>query len=115
MNIVASVTAPSCVISALLLAAAAAPAQSGYDLLQQALIKEHAAGELEAAIGIYRQIVTKFEDDRPLAAKALLRIGRCYEKLGKRQAVAAYETVCRAYAAERVPFAEATARLTILA
>ena len=60
--------------------------QSGNDLFQQALSKERAEGRIDEAIQIYERIVKEFAADRPLAAKALLQIGRGYERLGKADA-----------------------------
>jgi len=48
--------------------------QSGQDLLQQALVKEQADGDLRAAIAIYQRIVRDFAGDRVLAAKALMQL-----------------------------------------
>ncbi len=84
---------------------------SGYDLLQQALAKERAAGQLEQAIALYQQIARDHAANRPLAAKALLQLGRCYEKLGRTEARTAYERLVREYADQTDLVAEARARL----
>jgi len=55
--------------------------QNGYDLFQKALAKERAEGNLEEAIALYQKVIEESKDES-LAAKAQLRIGICYEKLG---------------------------------
>ncbi len=87
---------------------------SGYDLLQQALAKERAAGQLEAAIALYQQIVRNHAANRPLAAKALVQLGRCYEKLARSEARQTYERLVRDYADQADLVAEARARLAAL-
>jgi len=64
--------------------------QSGHDLFQKALAKERAEGNLEEAIVLYQKVVNESKD-KSLAAKAQLRIGICYEKLGQKKAKQAQE------------------------
>jgi Tol biopolymer transport system component len=54
--------------------------------LRAAIEKEEVDGDLQAAIDQYKLIVAKFADNHPIAAKALIRLGGCYEKLGAEQA-----------------------------
>ncbi len=61
-------------------------------LLRAAIEKEEVDGDLQAAIDLYKQIVAKYGDSRAVAAKALLRLGGCYEKLGEEQAGLAQKT-----------------------
>jgi Tol biopolymer transport system component len=89
-------------------------AQSGTDLFQKALSKERAEGQLTEAIQIYAQIVKDFASDRPLAAKSLLQMGRCYERLGRSEAQQAYERLLREYSDQRAPADDARARLAAL-
>ena len=56
-------------------------AQNGYNLFQKALAKERGEGNLEEAIALYQKVIEETKDES-LAAKAQLRIGLCYEKLG---------------------------------
>jgi|GEM_PF-1116247 len=93
--------------------AAIAP-QSGYDLFQKALAKERAEGKLEDAIQLYRQIVENFASDRPLAAKALVQIGKCYEKLGRTEARNAYNRILSDFSDQAQQVEEARARLAAL-
>ncbi|MDA2925062.1 tetratricopeptide repeat protein [Acidobacteria bacterium AH-259-L09] len=89
-------------------------AQNGYDLFQQALTKERAEGNLEEAIQLYQRIVQDFAGDRALAAKALLQMGQCHEKLGRAEARKAYERVLREYADQAEQVGVARARLAAL-
>jgi Tol biopolymer transport system component len=90
------------------------PVQSGHDLFQQALVKERAEGDLQEAIDLYDRIVRDFPEDHALAAKALVQMGQCYEKLGKAEAKKAYERVIRDYADQAQPLQMARARLAAL-
>jgi Tol biopolymer transport system component len=90
------------------------PAQSGHDLFQQALVKERAEGNLQEAIDLYERIVRDFPGDHTLAAKALVQMGQCYEKLGKAGAEKAYERVIREYADQKEPLQVARTRLAAL-
>jgi len=65
-------------------------AQNGYDLFQKALAKERGEGNLEEAIALYQKVIDETKDES-LAAKAQLRIGICYEKLGQEKAKLAQE------------------------
>jgi Tol biopolymer transport system component len=84
----------------LLTVSPAISAPAGYDLLQKGLVQERANGNLEEAIRFYTQIVEEYADDHTLAAKALLRIGACYEKLGRSEARNAYQRVIEEYAGQ---------------
>jgi Tol biopolymer transport system component len=90
-----------------LLAGAPAVAQTGQDLLQQALVMEQAEGNLPEAIRLYQRIVQEFGSDRPLAARALVQMGRCHEKLGSQEAERAYRLVVSDYADQREFVAQA--------
>ena len=70
--------------------------QSSYDDFQRALRAERSEGDLEKAISLYDRVVTE-ADDQSLAARAQLRIGMCYEKLGSKEAREAYQRVIQAY------------------
>ncbi|MBZ5668781.1 MAG: tetratricopeptide repeat protein [Acidobacteriia bacterium] len=83
-------------------------------LFQSAMNKELVSGELEQAIDIYKKIVASYSNNRPVAAKALLQIGKCDEKLGKDEARKAYERLVRDYADQNEVAAEARARLAAL-
>ena len=88
-----------------------AVAQTGRDLLQQALVRERANGDLRGAIAIYERIVREFRADRPLVANALVQLGSCYERLGSTEAERAYQRVVREFADQAEFVAQARTRL----
>ena len=73
------------------------PATSATDLFYEALHVEEVQGDLHAAIAMYRQLPDRFPAARSIAARALVRMGHAYEKLGSPEASAAYERVVRDY------------------
>lgn len=83
-------------------------------LLGAALHQEEVEGNLEAAIETYKKILAEYPDNRPLAAKALLQMGQCYEKLGKDEARKAYERLVRDYADQNEAAEQARTRLAAL-
>jgi len=89
-------------------------AQSGYDLFQQALTAERADGNLAGALTLYQRVVSEFAGDRALVARALVRLGDGYEKLGDPQARAAFERVVREFADQVESAAQARTRLAVL-
>lgn len=89
-------------------------AQSPQQLFQQALSKERAEGKLDEAIQLYQRVLAEAGADRALAARALLQIGRCHEKLGEAAARAAYERLLRDFP-DQAAAAEARTRLAALA
>jgi Tol biopolymer transport system component len=104
-------------VALVLLTAAPALAQTGHDLFQQALVKEQAEGDLRGAIALYQQIVREFAADRALAARALVQMGQCHERLGSQEAQAAekaYRQVLDHYADQQESAEQARARLAAL-
>ena len=95
-------------------AGAPALAQTGHDLFQQALVKEQAEGDLRGAIDLYEQIARDFADDAALAARALIQMGQCYERLGSQEARNAYRRVLERYPNELEWVEQARARLADL-
>lgn len=114
MTIMKRLTVIMIVGAILALAPETSVAQSGYDLFQQALVKERADGNIEEAILLYQRIVRDFTADRALAARALVQLGRSYEKLGSTEARSAYERVLREYADQGEMAAEAGTRLAAM-
>lgn len=106
-------TGPISASTALVQAPADAGRQDTAELYQQALRTERVHGDLEAAIGLYRRVVR--QDDPELGARALLRIGSAYERLGRDEARAAYQQVLRDYPAQLDAAATARERLAELA
>ncbi len=108
------ITMTAVLLSLMALGAGPATGQSGHDLFQQALLKERAEGELQEAIQLYERIVQEFAADRALAARALVQIGQCWEKLGSSEAEGAYQRVVSDYADQREFVEQARARLLAL-
>ena len=84
-------------------------------LLRAAIHKETVDGDLKGAIDQYKKVVARAGANRAFAARALIRMGQCYEKLGDQQARGTYEKLLRDYADQREIAAEARSRLTALA
>jgi Tol biopolymer transport system component len=85
--------------------------------LQAAIKIETIDGDLKAAIAAYRKVADTYQADRAVAAKALVRAGQCYEKLGEAQAKearATYQRVVRDYADQAETVAQARLRLAAL-
>ena len=89
-------------------------AQNAHDLFQKALVAERTQGDLDQAIQLYQQILANHADDRTLAAKALLQMGQCYEKLGNTEARKAYGRIVEEYADQTTISAQARTRLAAL-
>jgi Tol biopolymer transport system component len=66
-------------------------------LFQSGLYQEQVKGDLDAAIKVYERIIINFPKNRPVAAKVLLHIGLCKEKLGLNEAINAYQKVVDQY------------------
>jgi hypothetical protein len=82
--------------------------------LQAAINKETVEGDLNAAIEMYKKVAALPGASRAVVAQALVRMGQCYEKLGKKEAQQAYERVVREFADQSELAAQARARLTAL-
>jgi len=85
--------------------------QTSSQLFQRALLKENGEGHLDSAIAMYTQVSDDESADRPLRAKALLHIGMCYEKLGKQEALKAYQRLIKDYPAQKNEVEAARERL----
>jgi Tol biopolymer transport system component len=101
------------VLAVLSLSFASVAQQSAYDLFQKALAKERAEGNLDEAISLYQKVM-EVAKDKTLAADAQLHIGLCYEKLGKTEAINAYEQVLKNFPGQSKQVAAARERLTAL-
>lgn len=80
--------------------------------LQRAMRMETLDGNLKGAIAQYEALARS--SDRTVAAKALVRMGLCYEKLGSAEARKAYERALREFPGETESAATARARLIAL-
>ncbi|NOR15729.1 MAG: tetratricopeptide repeat protein [Candidatus Aminicenantes bacterium] len=90
------------------------PQQSAGELYEKALYLEEAQGDLEKAIDLYKKVLEQFPENREIAAKAQLHIGLCFEKLGHKEAVKAYELVVQNFSDQKEPASTARARLAAL-
>ena len=54
-------------------------------MLERGIYLEETRGDLDGAIEIYMEILKNHMENRSYAAKALYRIGQCYQKQGRRQ------------------------------
>jgi Tol biopolymer transport system component len=88
--------------------------QSAQQLYQAGLYAEEVDGDLQKAIEIYTQVIEKFGDKKEIAADAQLHIGLCYEKLGRTEAIKAYEQVLKNYGGQAKQVAAARDRLAAL-
>lgn len=75
---------------------------------------EEVKGELAEAIMVYRQVLEQFPDERNFAARALLRIGICYKKMGDQKAQQAFQRIIQEFADQPEIAAEAQTRLQVL-
>lgn len=84
------------------------------ELLNKAIYEEEINGNLNKAIEIYQTIIKRFPDNNPIASKAQLHIGLCYEKLGLEEAQKAYRAVVNNYPGQTEMVALAKQRLAQL-
>jgi hypothetical protein len=80
--------------------------------LAAAIHRETVVGDLEGAAEQYRGLIAERDQARAVAARALLQLGRCQEKLGRRdEAGRTYARVVKEFAAEKQLAAQARAAL----
>jgi tetratricopeptide (TPR) repeat protein len=66
--------------------------------LRQGLFEEEANRNPGAAISNYQALTAQFDQDRPIAATAIFRLGECYRKLGQtNDAVVQYQRILREF------------------
>ena len=88
--------------------------QTAGQLFEKALYAEDIKGDLSEAITIYQQILEQEPGNRQIAARALLHIGMCYEKLGSAQAQRAYSDLISKYSDQETEVALARERISRL-
>jgi len=99
----------------LLAAATVVPAQpTPHALMQTALYKQQIEGDLREAARLFQQLADEYGEDRAVAARALVLLGRVRETMGSGDATAAYRRVVRDYPEQLAAVKEAEARLAIL-
>lgn len=103
ITLLAAFLAPPCFV----------PAQDRAEVeLRTAMEMETVKGDLKGAIALYSKLAKG--SNRPVAAKALVQMGQCYEKLGQADARAAYERVIKEFADQSEQVQAARARLAAL-
>ena len=95
-------------------AIATAQQNKAEQMYQQALYEMEGKGDYAKAIESFNQVMTQFPKEKATAAKALLNVGRCYEKLGKNEAQKAYERILKEFKDQLQVVAEARTRLAAL-
>lgn len=88
--------------------------QQAEKLFQKGLMMEEGEGNLPEAINIYKSIVNKESDDRYVQANALLHIGLCYEKLGKKEASKSYKQLVEEFGDQQEILQIAKQRLALI-
>src|SRR5688572_25265433 len=87
-------------------------AESKEVLLEQAIYKEETAGDIEAAIRLYQQIVAAADAERAVMAQALYRLGVCLERRGRKdEARGAFDRLVREFGDQAELAARVRARL----
>lgn len=71
--------------------------QQAQKLLSEAIYQEEVNGDIDAAMKAYQLIISNYPDQRNVSARALLRLGVCYEKLGSEHARQTYQDVISKY------------------
>ena len=86
----------------LLGACATVMAQTPQELLNEALIQERGAGNLEQAIQLFQRVARESSGDRSLAVQGLMGAARSHQKLGQTaQSKTLYDEVVRSYADQK--------------
>ena len=81
-------------------------------LFQEGVFAERGAGDLNRAIELYEEAFQKEYEDDELAARILLHLGICYEKVGRDEdAKDAYQQIIWRFPAQEMVADEATKRL----
>ena len=90
-------------------------AQNPQELYQRGLVQEQSNGNLQEAIKLYAQAAKAAGKDRALAAKALIHVASCEEKLGHpTEAADVYAEVVQSYPEQRTEASFAQDRLNQL-
>jgi hypothetical protein len=97
------------IATVVLVVAAADKSQDAERQFKAAQNTELVDGDLKRAIDQYKKLSQG--SNRAIAARALLRMGGCYEKLGSKEADKQYDLVISKFADQREAVAEAKAHL----
>jgi tetratricopeptide (TPR) repeat protein len=104
------------ILFALLLLAGFLSAQDNKASVQlaSAIYEEEVTGNLDKAVVLYQDILKKYPDDRPVAAKTLYHLGLVNEKMGKQKATEYFTRLINTYPDQTEVVALAKARLNRL-
>ncbi len=81
-------------------------------MLQEGLFLEYGTGDLDKAIELYEKNLRNGYEDEETAARALLRLGICYERAGRGEdAKRAYQQIISRFPGQRIAKDEAAKRL----
>jgi Tol biopolymer transport system component len=103
-----------CILGFLFFCSGLSSQQTAAEMFEKALYVEEGQGDLQKAIGLYQDIVRRFPGEREVAAKALLHIGLCYEKLGLGEAQKAFQEVVENYPEQSEAVKVAREKLSVL-
>jgi TolB protein len=107
---------PACVtalvVAAAWLQAQSPPAQSPARQFEEAVTLIDSRNDCSQAVPLLERVAASA--DRALAARALIYLGTCYERLGNERARQAYRKVIREYSEQRAAAAQARTRLAAL-
>jgi len=95
------------------LAAATVHAETASVLLEKAIHKEEAAGDLDAAIQIYRQIIDDAKANRKHVAEAHFRLGMCLLKKKPAEAEAVFRELVERYSDQKALVASARKQMAL--
>jgi Tol biopolymer transport system component len=83
-------------------------------LYEEGIYQMEAAGNFTGAAEIFSRIANDYPSDKALAAKALIKAGYCYERIGSQKAAEAYNKVINKYSDQVTLVAQARERLAAL-
>jgi Tol biopolymer transport system component len=102
-------------VTALSITALTQRATEAETLFHRGVHFEEVRGELKEAIAIYSEIINKYPENRPIAAKAYYHLGLCYQKQGQTQAADAFKTIVEKYPDQTETVLLAREKLSFLA
>lgn len=88
--------------------------QQAQKLLSEAVYQEEVNGDLDEAIKTYQSVIQRYPGNRKVSAEAYFHLGMCYEKLGRQDAMNAYQEVISNYGEQKDIVAKARERLSKL-
>lgn len=85
--------------------------QQAQKLLSEAVYQEEINGDLDEAIKTYQSVIKQYPGNRKVSAEAYYHMGMCYEKLGRQDAMKAYQEVISNFGDQKDIVAKARERL----